>query len=488
MGFTDHLSRDQKRLLQNQKVVRLAPLQTEEAQQAVTTRQSSAAAENRGNALLIAFLFTLGITSLFVVFHKTENIASAATPDFVNRGATSSAARIADLNRAIPDAGLSFPNRSKGSFPSRAYPLPKLDKVNLDLGRHGRLTLDRLPNPDSVFSEKVVGMTGAGELVYLTVDQKLQNYVESILDNASASEVAIVAMEPHTGKVLAMAGKSRSVKNITRHAGFPAASLFKLVTSAAALERGVVEPYSQIKFRGGTYTLNQWNYNPDSKKDKRSMHLAEALGRSCNPVFARVALKHLSADALRRYAKMFGFNTPLHFDLPVEASTASIPSDAFGLSRAAAGFGDVTISPIHAAALMSGIANGGMLPRPNVVEKVVSQDGAVLYESRPEALQRIVRPGTSRKLLKMMEYTTTVGTSKREFISKGKRILPVSVAAKTGTLRGKFPAGINNWFVAAAPLQNPEVAIAVVVVNPSVSSKASRLGRMVLQKALAAKH
>jgi peptidoglycan glycosyltransferase len=132
---------------------------------------------------------------------------------------------------------------------------------------------------------------------------------------------------------------------------------------------------------------------------------------------------------------------------------------------------------------MSGIANKGILPKPYLVDRIVSPKGEVLYKAQPAALRRLVKSETASKLLQMMEYTTTIGTSRREFVSKNRPILGnIDVAAKTGTLRGDNPEGINNWFIATAPIENPEIAVAVVVVHPSgISSRASNIGRQILQ-------
>jgi cell division protein FtsI/penicillin-binding protein 2 len=215
------------------------------------------------------------------------------------------------------------------------------------------------------------------------------------------------------------------------------------------------------------------------------MSVGEALGKSCNPVFGQLGTRYLNGFVLAKYARLFGFNRSLALEAPLTNSAASIPTnDLYELSRTSAGFGEVRISPIHAAAIMSGIANGGLLPRPQLVEKIVSPDGAVLHRPQAEMLQRIVRPSTASTLLQMMEYTTTVGTSRREFQAASSRpaLGDLRVAAKTGTLRGTNPVGLNNWFIAAAPIDNPELAIAVITVDPGASSKASHLGRRVFEQ------
>ena len=290
-------------------------------------------------------------------------------------------------------------------------------------------------------------------------------------------------MEPRTGRILAMADKSLTIDHLVLHAGFPAASLFKVVTTTAALERGGVQPQSMIRFRGGTYTLNQLNYRTDNLRDTRVMSVAEGLGRSCNPVFARLALNHLNPSILRHYARVFGFNSPLEFDIPLSQSSAFIPTDDFELSRAAAGFGDVFISPVHAAVLMSQIATSGVRPRPSLIDKVINAQGALSYKAIPFG-KRVLRSDTAETLLEMMESTTTIGTSRSEFMRRNQPVLPnIRVSAKTGTLTGTNPPGLNHWFIAAAPIEDPQIAIAIIVVDSrGANSKASRLGRRIIER------
>lgn len=365
----------------------------------------------------------------------------------------------------------------------RVYPTPALEKVRLLKGAQNHLQLQNIPNFTTKFGDKFASLSERNEFVLYSVDPALQDYTESLVASAKSPHIAIVAMDPRTGRILAMADKSESIRNLSLHTGFPAASLFKLVTSAAALEQSTMQPESTVKFRGGTYTLNQWNIKPDVRKDRRSMTLAEALGMSCNPVFARVALLHLDPETLRTYANRFGFNADLNFDYRLPISRAYIPSNDFDFGRTAAGFGEVTISPVHAAALAAGIANGGMIPRPSLIDQVVSPSGDVVYATKPEFVKKAVSPETARKLMDMMEYTTTMGTSRREFMKRNRPVLPgIPVAAKTGTLKGPNPKGLNHWFIAAAPIEDPQIAVSVILVNPRARTKASNLGKQIIER------
>lgn len=447
--------------------------------QAKLTRGASPALTRR--CALIASALVLGVFSFPVA------LAPAASPEMLAPSAEQKHERLSQPLRRS-ESGLVDPlRRDPRSTVSRTYPVPKLEPVTVDLRSNGTVRLERLPQFSTTFAGKVAGLSDRNDFVFYSLDPDLQRFTQELLRKSRAPHVAVVAMEPDTGKILAIAEKSNSIADLSLHTGFPAASIFKIVTAAAALEQGRVSPASPIKFRGGTYTLNQWNYNPIPKKDRRSMPLYEALAKSCNPVFGRVALNYLSPDLLRRYAGFFGFNTPLGFDSPLPESSALIPESDFGLSRTAAGFGEVTLSPIHAATLMAGVANDGILPRPSLVERIVSKNGDVLYQSKPSFIQRLVKPETAETLLRMMEYTTTIGTSRREFMKKNRPVLPgIRVAAKTGTLSGKNPTGVNNWFVAAAPAEAPRIALSVIVVNPQgIDTKASHLGRLIIQQYLA---
>lgn len=366
----------------------------------------------------------------------------------------------------------------------RVYPLPDLHQVDVISSREGDVALSNRPIFDKRLGDRYASITRKNNFVFYTLDPELQEHVSKIVAQAQASHVAVVAMNPSNGAILAIAGKSRSISEIEYHAGFPAASLFKVVTAAAAVEQAGIAPHSMIPFRGGTYTLNQSNYYPDARRDRRIMSVGEALGRSCNPVFGHLGVKYLNGLILSRYAHQFGFNRSLEFQVPLPESSAWIPQEnPYELSRTSAGFGDVRVSPIHAATLMSGIANGGMLPRPQIIDTIVSPDGAIIHKQKSEVLQRIVETSTAESLMEMMRNTTTIGTSRREFMRGARPTLgSIDVAAKTGTLTGNNPQGLNNWFIGAAPINNPQIAVAVITVDPRHSSKASHLGRLVFQK------
>lgn len=349
--------------------------------------------------------------------------------------------------------------------------------VNL---RDNSYLLTKLPKFDEDFCKtesSLKAVSRAGNIVFFTLNPELQNFTKTILEQAAVPHAALVAIEPKTGKVLAIDGISE-IKNFELYAGMPAASLFKIVTATAALESGALHAESQVAYRGSDYTLNKYNYSPNDRLDTRYMSLGEALGKSCNPVFGRVALKYLNQATLMNYSSRFGFNEELPFDMIPPESSANIPESDYELSRTGAGFGDVHISPLHAAMIMAGIANEGKILKPYMIDKVVAPNGDIVFENTSQVLQEVMNKDTADELLKMMIKTTTMGTSRKYF-----RNFALPVSAKTGTLQGEDPQGLTNWFIATAPSDDPKVALAVVTVhNGRYMKTSSQLGRMFLEK------
>jgi peptidoglycan glycosyltransferase len=427
-------------------------------------------------------VFSLALLISSILFESPENLASAAGPEFLKKTIEGE-----DVNSFSNSSYNEQQNELIGKKLTSGglYPAPKLERVNLGKIAGNKLALRSMPDFETSFNGKMAGVTEDNEFVFYTLDKKLQEFAKELVRKADAPHLAVVAMDPSTGRILAIADKSTQIKDLALHSGFPAASLFKIVTTAAALETTTMSPDSMVRFRGGTYTLNKFNYLPISNKDRRIMSVTEALALSCNAVFGRIGLQYLSPGVLRRYVDKFGFNNSIGFEGALNNSAASVPESDYELSRTAAGFGDINISPVHAAALMSGIANDGLMPRPYVISSVLSQSGKLEYQAKPQMIRQIVSSKTANTLLTMMESTTTMGTSKSEFIYKRKQILPVSVAAKTGTLSGTNPQGLNHWFLAAAPADNPKIAVSVISVNPTrTNAKASRIGRQIIEKYL----
>src|ERR1700724_2912329 len=174
---------------------------------------------------------------------------------------------------------------------------------------------------------------------------------------------AVVALDPKTGKDLAMPGLGEGA--VTKPV-YPAASVFKIVTGAALLEKGV-SPNDETCYHGGIRRLVGKLLQDKPNLDRRCMSLSMALAKSANVVFAKMAVKHLDGESLRKEAERFLFNRPI-WDVPVEASPANIPDGKLDLAKSAAGFGKVKLSPLHAALIASAVGNGGVAYEPSLIE------------------------------------------------------------------------------------------------------------------------
>jgi len=333
--------------------------------------------------------------------------------------------------------------------------------------------------------DKFVSNFENGLSVTYTIDPLLQEKMTDFFTKYKVPYGAFVAISPKTGKVLAMvehSEKDKGDQHLALRATYPAASLFKLITAAAAIENGKVEPETVIRFNGGLYTLTPRNWVDNPKRDKNKITLADAMGKSCNVAFAKVALKWLGAGDLLHYAENFGFNKALDFDLPVQMSQASIENTAESIAKTAAGFGNVTLSPLHGALIASVIGNDGKMIAPRIIEKI-SLDGRELYNFKIKELDTCISTETAGKLKYMMTKTIESGTSRHAFYTRRGRayLKDITIGGKTGTLEGDNPRGDYSWFVGIAPLEDPEIAVAALVINqPTWQIKASVAAREAL--------
>ncbi|MBN2715690.1 MAG: penicillin-binding protein, partial [Deltaproteobacteria bacterium] len=171
--------------------------------------------------------------------------------------------------------------------------------------------------------------------------------------------------------------------------------------------------------------------------------------------------------------------------ISVKPSAIDIPSDRLEKARASAGFWHSHLSPLHGAVIAQSIAQDGAMLRPYIVDHVEDRDGNVIYQSSPKYIGRTVEKDTARQLIEAMKVTVERGTARSAFADRrGNRTIPgVEVAGKTGTLNGERPYRAYSWFVGLAPADDPEVAIAVLIVNePKWRIKSSWTAAQILRE------
>jgi cell division protein FtsI/penicillin-binding protein 2 len=257
-----------------------------------------------------------------------------------------------------------------------------------------------------------------------------------------------------------------SVADLTMKAWAPAASIFKLVTATALVERGV-SPDTRVCYHEGVHSVEESNLHPNKRLDNSCNSFAFGLAKSQNAIIARLAHDHLTGRALETVAHALGFGTSLPFAMPVEASTAKVPDGGLPFARTAAGFWNTTLSPLHGAYLAATLARGGVTPPLRLIDRVVDRNGNA---TRPPAApaRRVVDEAAARAVGRMMVGTTEYGTARLGFRDKrtNRPLLPgIAVAGKTGSLDRKDPYLAYSWFVGYAPAERPEVAVAVLLAN-----------------------
>jgi peptidoglycan glycosyltransferase len=359
-----------------------------------------------------------------------------------------------------------------GTAPNSKEP-PKLEGLDL-------LRLDLRP-------QRVLAPLKDGQTAELTLDPAIQRVARAQMQKYRLPEGGVVVMEVKTGKVLAYASyvNEGEAFDVNARAGAPAASVFKVITGAALVERGGLNSESEQCYHGGKSRILPDELIDDPRRDKWCATLAIAMGRSLNVVFGRMAQKHLTPEDVAQMGGAFGFGAPLPFAVPNEAPKIEIPQEPIEFARASAGFWHTTLSPLLGASIAQTVANGGVTLEPRVVQAVARGSEELWRDERePRVLRRAIKAETATEVARMMRETVSNGSAYKSFHdAKGKPYLPgVSVAGKTGTLTDYKLNRYYTWFVGFAPAEAPEVAISTLVVNtPSWQIKAPQLAREVLR-------
>ncbi|WP_372734420.1 peptidoglycan D,D-transpeptidase FtsI family protein [Nocardioides sp.] len=363
---------------------------------------------------------------------------------------------------------------------------------------------------DLLFVTKLVdllsGKAGKGGNVQLTLDPAAQEAAFAALGTLPGDvQASAVALEPSTGKVLAMASlpsfdpntlASHDFASVTKtydqlladdddpllnraiQTTLPPGSTFKLVTAAAAIESGGYQADDEVP-GGATYQLPQTSGssglidNEGRSCGVDTIPFTQAMGNSCNTTFAQLGIE-VGADELRRQAEAFGFNQKYLEDLGPQA-ISNFPDDANPpqTGQSAIGQFEVRASPLQMAMVVAGIANQGKVMRPYLVDEVQSPSLEVLRQTEPEEFSQAVSASTADQLTDLMVYTVAQGTASPAAISG------VTVAGKTGTAQSGQPdVPPYAWFVSFAPAQAPEVAVAVMIQKADIDRGEIAGGRL----------
>jgi cell division protein FtsI/penicillin-binding protein 2 len=347
------------------------------------------------------------------------------------------------------------------------------EKIELPSQLRAELTKSLVSMPAGE-SEIEISMPKENIHVQWSLDKKLEKFVMDLLKRWRSDYAAVVVIDNSTGKILAAVGYDGKEKSEARYLAFssthPAASLFKVVTSADLLENSDLSRRSILSYRGRGTTLYRYQLEEAATRWIRSITLGKAFALSNNVIFAKAAINHSNAFSLQQMANKFGFNSELMTDINPSPSFFVPPEDQYGLAEIASGFNDTTsMSPVHAAAIASAVANNGHWKSPSIIDSLSAGETGIL--PLPQASEReIISKATAHELQAMMRMTVEEGTARASF----RRMRPklrgeLEIAGKTGSLTGGIPEGRRDWFMAyARPVtdeKNAGISICVMNVN-----------------------
>jgi cell division protein FtsI/penicillin-binding protein 2 len=336
--------------------------------------------------------------------------------------------------------------------------------------------------------DQLTARTVEGELLHYTIRGDLQKRVHDFLEKNQVPYGVFVAIEPATGRILAMTAHSSVEPGWSKNASFdlyPMASLFKIITASAALENKKITPETVIEFRGNATSENPryWEISPKGRNNRTDV--TYAMGKSINPVYGRMACEIAGKASVMECVDRFGFNQALLPGTSAKESTATEPQSSHGLMLMGAGLDhEVKISPLHAAVMMAAIANGGKMMAPGLTDRITDRKGANREVFAPRVIRSLVAPETATALTRMLSSSVTTGTSRRAFHDRrGRPRIDVEIAAKTGSITGSDPRGHYSWFAAFAPAHNPRIALVALVINQDKwKIKSAQVGELALEE------
>ena len=362
--------------------------------------------------------------------------------------------------------------------------------------------------------DKLKGLTQRGNNLVTTLDVHAQRVAARELAGTCG---AVVALEPRTGRVRVLASApsydpnlvERRFRQIERASGpcEPAAPLlnrathglyipgstFKVVTASAALESPRYSPASTFHDPGYCieYGKKVFNY-----ADQGGPHVfgtvdfGTAVENSINSVFCEIG-KTLGAMPILDYARRYGFYEKPPLETPSEERVASglydrgklfTPKDPNQVDPGRLAFGQERLltTPLQMAMVAAGVANGGVVMKPTLVDRIVAPDGTVIARGGRERLARAIDAGTAAELAAMMRRVVDSGTG------TAAQIPGVPVAGKTGTAETGESEANDTWFIAFAPVDDAELAVAVALQDQGGTggSTAAPIAKAVMEAAL----
>ncbi len=374
----------------------------------------------------------------------------------------------------------------------RNYPYGKIFAHvvgRFDNGRTGieeaeniRLLTTNINSLEVMYSD-LIGEKSPGDNVVTTLDADLQQVAYDALGN---NRGAAVVMEAATGKILAMISKpsfdpntvhqeweeliadedsKAPLLNRATQGLYPPGSTFKVLT---ALEYMREDPlFSKYEYHcTGSMEFDKMTIRCHNQKHHGDVDLTESLAKSCNTSFANIG-KDLDITAFRSLCEDFLFNSRLPVNMASSVSSFTLEKGKSGVReemQTAIGQGNTLITPLHNAMIAATIANGGVMMKPYVVDRIENAQGGKVKQYSSQKLGRLMTFEEVKYISEMMRQAVTDGTATKL------KNLKQKAAGKTGSADNSHGKA-HSWFIGFAPYEKPEIVVSVIVENVGTGSE-----------------
>ncbi|MDY0359956.1 MAG: penicillin-binding transpeptidase domain-containing protein [Desulforegulaceae bacterium] len=351
--------------------------------------------------------------------------------------------------------------------------------------------------PESEFTSQYFTSKLENETIvfHTTIKEKLQKYLDCEIKDALNSGlgapkvICFAVADPNSGEIIGLKGYDISpLENIapcTKNL-YPAASLFKIISTAAAIETKGYTPNQTMTFNGGKYTLYKRQLSNKMTKYTNYIKLKDAFAQSVNPVFGKIGFFDLQKDNLIKYSNTFLLNQKSDTDFPLNTGIVKISDSKYNWAEIASGFNDTTkISVLHAAFLNLPVVSKGFYINPKLVEKIIDDKQNIRYQNISSPKTRVIKETTAKNISLMMERTVKTGTAKNSFISyrKGKTMKNLIIGGKTGSISDYSRSIKYDWFSGYAIERDSNKAIIFSVLighGEYIGTKSSEFARRLI--------
>lgn len=432
-------------------------------------------------ALMIAYFAQFLLVSSKDVINSTYNLRHDVLAKRVTRGMILSSDDVVLAKTLTDDEGNEV--RSYPYDDMYAHVVGRVDRGRTGIEATENITLlTSYSNSAGALYNDLIGEKNSGNNVVTTLNHKL---TKAAYDALGKNAGAVVAIEPATGKILAMVSKpsydpneideiwdevfedkdnESPLLNRASQGLYPPGSTFKVLTALAYIREN--SDYEDFTYNcKGKIEYDGMVIHCSHNRTHGKVDLKKAFAKSCNTTFSSIG-KELSMDGFRDLCESFFFNQALPAKITNNPSKFELKTGSSGIKEAmqtAIGQGKTLITPLHNAMIAAAVANGGIMMKPYMVDRIESAGGRVLKGYIPEEAGTVMTAGEADYLKSLMRAVVTDGTATKL------KNLSVKAAGKTGTAQQEGKES-HAWFIGFAPVNEPKIAISVIVENAGSGS------------------